>query len=68
MEPIYIFYRELPLNENKIFTASLTEKNEIEEVRFKKSKKYAITGLSINQDIDSDLVAVADVDKLLVNK
>ena len=68
MEPIYIFYRELPLDENNIFTASLTEKNEIEEVRFKKSKEHAITGLSINQDIDSDLVAVADIDKLLVNK
>ena len=68
MEPIYIFYRELPLDENNIFTASLTDKNEIEEVRFKKSKEHAITGLSINQDIDSDLVAVADIDKLLVNK
>ena len=63
MEPIHIFYRELPLDENNIFTANLAEKNEVEEVRFKKSKEYAITGLSINQDIDSDLVAVADVDK-----
>ena len=35
----------------------------MEEVRFKKSKEYAITGLSINQNIDSDLVAIADVDK-----
>ena len=63
MEPIHIFYRELPLDENNIFTANLAEKNEVEEVRFKKSKEYAIIGLSINQDIDSDLVAVADVDK-----
>ena len=39
------------------------KKNEVEEVRFKKSKEYAITGLSINQDIDSDLVPIADVDK-----
>ena len=63
MEPIHIFYRELLLDENNIFTANLAEKNEVEEVRFKKSKEYAITGLSINQDINSDLVAVADVDK-----
>ena len=63
MEPIYIFYRELPLDENNISTASLTEKNEIEEVRLKKSKEYAITGLSINQDINSALVAVADIEK-----
>ena len=39
------------------------KKNEEEEVSFKKSKEHAITGLTINQDIDSDLVAVADVDK-----
>ena len=61
MEPIHIFYRELPLDEDN--TANLAEKNQVEEVRFKKSKEYAITSLSINQDIDSDLVAVADVDK-----
>ena len=63
MKPIHIFYRELPLDENNIFTGNLAEKNEVEEVRFKKSKEYEITGLSINQDINSDLVAVADVDK-----
>ena len=63
MEPIHIFYREFPLDENNIFTANFAERNEVEEVSFKKSKEYAITGLSINQDIDSDLVAVADVDK-----
>ena len=63
METIYIFYRELPLDQNNIFTTNLAEKNKVEEVRFKKSKEYAITGLSINQDINSDLVAVADVDK-----
>ena len=61
MEPIHIFYRELPLDEDN--TANLAEKNEVEEVKFKKSKEYAITGLSINQDVDSDLVAVADNDR-----
>ena len=45
MEPIHIFYKELPVNESNIFTGNLPE------VRFKKSKEYAITGLSINQDI-----------------
>ena len=33
-----------------IFTANLAEKIEVEEVKFKKSKEYAVTGLSINQD------------------
>ena len=62
MKLIHIFYNELPIDEN-IFTANLTEKNEVEEVRFKKSKKCAITGLSINQDVNSDLVAVTDTDR-----
>ena len=53
MEPIHIFYKEPPADENNIFTANVAEENEVEGVRFKKSKEYAITGLSINQDIDS---------------
>ena len=63
MEPIHIFYRELPLDENNIFTANLAGKNEVEEVKFKKSKEYAVTGLSINQDVDSDLATVTDTEK-----
>ena len=63
IEPIHIFYRELPLDKNNIFTGNLAEKNEVEEVRFKKSKECAITGLSINQGINSDVVAVANVGK-----
>ena len=38
MEPIHIFYRELPLDENNIFTTNLAEKNELEEVKFKNQK------------------------------
>ena len=63
MEPIHIFHRELPLDETSIFTADLAETNEVEEVKFKKSREYAVTGLSINQDVDSDLVVVTDTEK-----
>ena len=38
MEPIHIFYKELPVDENDIFTANIVDENEIEEVRFKQSK------------------------------
>ena len=31
---------------------------------FKKSQKYEVTGLSINQDIGSELTTVTDIDKL----
>ena len=62
IEPIHIFYKEKPVDENNIFTANRAEEIEIEEVRFKKSKEYAVTALSINQGIDSRLVAVTDAD------
>ena len=62
MEPIHIFYKELPADENNIFTADITEKNEVENVKFKKSLAYAVTGLLINQDIGSALVTVTDID------
>ena len=39
----------------------LQKKNEVEKVRFKKSLEYAVTGLSINQDIGSALATVTDV-------
>ena len=38
------------------------KKNEVENVKFKKSVEYAVTGLSINPDIDSKIVAVTDTD------
>ena len=63
MEPIHIFYKELPVDENNIFTANITEKIEVEKKKFRKSTEYAATGLSIIQDIDFSLVAVTDTDK-----
>ena len=43
MEPIHIFYKGLPVDENNIFIVDITEKNEVENVRFKKSLEYAVT-------------------------
>ena len=63
MEPVHIFYKDLPVDQNNIFIANLTEKNEVEEVKFKKSREYAVTGLSINQDIGTDFIAVGETDR-----
>ena len=62
MEPIHIFYKELPVDENNTFTADITQKNKVESVKFKKSQEYAVIGLSINQYIGSALVTVTDID------
>ena len=48
MEPAHVFYKELPLGEKNIFYANLAENNEVKVIKFKKSKEYAVTGLSIN--------------------
>ena len=64
MEPIHIFCKELPTDENNIFVVNLAEKNEVESVKFKKSREYAITGLSIHQDTGSTEVAITDTDRL----
>ena len=64
MEPIHIFCKELPTDENNIFVVNLAEKNEVESVKFKKSREYATTGLSINQDTGSTKVAITDTDRL----
>ena len=45
MEFSYVFYKEIPLNEDNIFSANLTENNGVEQVKLKKSKIYAISGL-----------------------
>ena len=63
MEPVHIFYKELSADENNVFTANITEKNEVENVKFKKSQEYAVTGLSINHDIGWALIAVTDIDR-----
>ena len=63
MEPIHISYKELPNDKNNIFIATLVEKNEVEEAKFK-TREYAVTGLSINQDLDSKVTALTDTDRL----
>ena len=64
MELIHIFYKGRSADENNIFTAEIAAKNEVENVKFKKSQEYAVTGLFVNQEIGSELMTVTDVNKL----
>ena len=64
MELVHIFYKELPTDENNIFVAKLAEKNEVESLKFKKSRKYVVTGLPINQDTGSTEVAITGTVRL----
>ena len=50
-----MFSKETPLVEDNIFSANLTKSNEVEQIKFNKSKLYAISGLLINQNIDANI-------------
>ena len=64
MKPIHIFYKELEIDGNNVFTANISQENEVENVLFKKNKEYAITGMTIKPDIvDSGIVKVTDKKK-----
>ena len=52
----HIFYKELHVDNNNVFPATLAEDNKIEEVSIKKDKKYMITGLFIKQKTDTDVI------------
>ena len=56
MDLLHIFYKELPVDDDNIFSANLAENNEIEEISLRKSQKYMVTGLSINQKADTDVI------------
>ena len=56
MDLLHIFYKELPVDDDNIFSANVAENNEIEEVSLKKDQKYMVTGLSINQKTDTDVI------------
>ena len=49
----------MPVDENNIFERNISDKIKVQNAPFKKSNKYTITGLSINQDTDN-LIEVTD--------
>ena len=51
MEASHVFYKEITVDEQNISSANLLKNNEVERIRFEKSKLYALSWLSINQKI-----------------
>ena len=49
MEVSYIFYIKLPVFDENILSADLTEDNETEKIIWKKDRTNLLTGLKINQ-------------------
>ena len=65
MEPMHIFYNELEIDSNNVFTANISQENEVENVLFDKNKEYAVTGMTIKPElVDSELVKVINTKEL----
>ena len=48
MDPPYIYFKEIDIDQDKSFTADFSKENEIEEDLLNKENEYGITGLTIN--------------------
>ena len=53
MKASHVFYKEITVDEENISSANLLKNNEVERIRFEKSKLYALSRLSINQKINA---------------
>ena len=62
MDPSYIYFKEINIDQDKSFTADFSKENEIEEVLFNKENEYGVTGFSINSILaDEKLLKVENV-------
>ena len=55
MIPKFVYFKELPLDDEKKFKLTLMENNRIENVKFLKNNKYLLTELKINPNIEYEL-------------
>ena len=51
MDPSYIYFKEIKVDQDNTFTANFSEENETENVKFNKENEYGITGLTIKADL-----------------
>ena len=59
MNPSYIYFKEINIDQDQRFTVNFSKENEIEYVVFDKDNEYAITGLKINAELpDKKIVKI----------
>ena len=65
MDPVHIFFNELEIDQDNIFTANVSQENEVENVVFNTDKEYAVIGMVIKRDIaDSKLLKIENTKEL----
>ena len=62
MDPSYIYFREINIDQDKSFTTDFSKENKIEEVLFNKENDYRVTGLTINSILpDEKIIRIENV-------
>ena len=62
MDPSYIYFKEINIDQDNFFTADFSKENEIEEVLFNKENEYGVTGLTINSILpDEKILTIENV-------
>ena len=60
MDPSYIYFNEIDIDQDNTFTANLSKDNKIEKVVFNKENEYGVSGLNINVDLSDEKILKLD--------
>ena len=60
MDPSYIYFNQIDINQGNTFTENLSKDNEIEKVLFNIENKYGVSGLNINVDLSDEEILKLD--------
>ena len=65
MNPAYIYFKEIDIDNDNNFTLNFAKDNEIESMVFNKNYEYAITSLKINTELpDNKIIKIEQTKKL----
>ena len=56
MEFSHVFYKEVSADQDNIFSVNLSENSDVDQIKFDKSKTYAISGLSIDRNTQTGIL------------
>ena len=64
MNPAHIYFKEIDIDQDEIFSINFTKENEIANVIFDKDNEHAITGLKINAELpDKKTLKIENVEE-----
>ena len=62
MNPSHIYFKNINIDDDNMFTLNLSKENEIESIIFDKDHQYVITGLKINAELpDKNILKIKNV-------